>query len=686
MRTIQAGLTLLLLLALIACSEDPTKPTGPEPVASITVSPATFEVQAGSSSQLTAALRSATGDTLTGRAVTWSTADSAIARVSASGLVTGLRKGSTTVTASAEEASASASVTVVPGAVASLQLSLTDSVLVMLNPTTSSVAAYDSLGNEVTGVTVVFSSSDAEIATVDSAGRIEALYEGKVEIRATLDSITGVDTLDVLLNPDVWQAYWVEVPGAMPDLTDVYEAAWGGHGGVPARVAVLDVNRDGRDDLFVQMWSVEVGGSRTLYTREPISDRLVVLVSQPDGSFRNATTEVLGQPTQSLGFLGESAALDVNSDGYLDVVIPGVREDGRPCGSPDPLVINCSNWRAPNAIMMSNGDGTYRFEIFGDEQVRWTTPNLLESNGRRFLFMGGSSRRTVNENGGVFGTPEVYEIVGSSLTLAGTFPAGTDLFRTLDGGDGRYLIQGPYHHLDTPSIVVNRWSPDLPLVPIDTVDLFEGDPRQIAAFLGWNSYGVYQDVLIVSHQGYDIMNPRVALNCIIGAPGQEQSLVTMFDAPWVPGGYDGNGTVPNLSNSPFTSIRLFQLDGQRLRQAGEPAGLDPERGGTRLECRDVNGDGSQDIVVNVSQPAWSSSDPYRISPQLFIGGSGEVFSAVPPHRFPSTTDYNEGQSTVLMDTDGDGLPDLLQYPFASCDPSYMDCDQWRLWRARRPIR
>src|SRR5712691_2000792 len=84
------------------------------PVATVTVSPASASVAVGAVQQFTAALKDASGNLLTGRAVTWSSTSPTIAGISASGLVTGLLAGPATITATSEGQSGSATVTVVP--------------------------------------------------------------------------------------------------------------------------------------------------------------------------------------------------------------------------------------------------------------------------------------------------------------------------------------------------------------------------------------------------------------------------------------------------------------------------------------------------------------------------------------------------------------------------------------------
>lgn len=136
----------------VACGSD----TGPpEPVATVTVAPATATVPAGDTVRLLAVPKDANGTTLTGRVVSWSTSAPTIATVDASGLVTGKVIGSVTITATSEGKTGTADVTVIPGIVTRLVFSA--------QPTTTGagapivpvvqVSAQDALGNLATSFT-----------------------------------------------------------------------------------------------------------------------------------------------------------------------------------------------------------------------------------------------------------------------------------------------------------------------------------------------------------------------------------------------------------------------------------------------------------------------------------------------------------------------------------------------------
>src|SRR5690606_30074128 len=86
----------------------------PASVASVTITPAPVHIDYGETTRLTATVRDARGEVLTGRAVTWSSSNQAIATVTAQGDVFGAGVGTATVTATSESVGGSATVNVNP--------------------------------------------------------------------------------------------------------------------------------------------------------------------------------------------------------------------------------------------------------------------------------------------------------------------------------------------------------------------------------------------------------------------------------------------------------------------------------------------------------------------------------------------------------------------------------------------
>src|SRR5256885_8754560 len=81
------------------------------PVATVTVSPASASVPAGQTAQLTATPKDASGNSLTGRTITWASSNTSVATVSSSGLVRGVVAGSATITATSETEGGASAVT-----------------------------------------------------------------------------------------------------------------------------------------------------------------------------------------------------------------------------------------------------------------------------------------------------------------------------------------------------------------------------------------------------------------------------------------------------------------------------------------------------------------------------------------------------------------------------------------------
>src|SRR5207248_2274578 len=78
----------------------------------VTLTPATTSVVVGKTVQLSAVLYDASGNQLTGKSIVWKSSDTLVARVSNTGLVSGMRAGNTTVNATSATVIGTASVQV----------------------------------------------------------------------------------------------------------------------------------------------------------------------------------------------------------------------------------------------------------------------------------------------------------------------------------------------------------------------------------------------------------------------------------------------------------------------------------------------------------------------------------------------------------------------------------------------
>ena len=175
---------------------------GSVPVSTVTVAPNPASVAVGATVQLTATLKDANGNTLTGRTVAWTTSNASHATVnSSSGLVSGVAVGTATITATSEGKSGTSAVTVVAGTPAPVA-----TVTVTPNPASVAVGATvpltatlkDANGNTLTGRTVAWTTSNASHATVNSSsGLVSGVAAGTATITATSEGKSGTSAVTV---------------------------------------------------------------------------------------------------------------------------------------------------------------------------------------------------------------------------------------------------------------------------------------------------------------------------------------------------------------------------------------------------------------------------------------------------------------------------------------------------------
>ncbi|MCC6928992.1 MAG: Ig-like domain-containing protein [Gemmatimonadaceae bacterium] len=102
-------------LVLTGCGGGGDSPSGPDGVASVALNAPSLTMLVGRSEQLAATARDAQGNTIAGApAASWKTSNSAVATVTATGLVTAVGNGSASITATISGKAASAAVTVAP--------------------------------------------------------------------------------------------------------------------------------------------------------------------------------------------------------------------------------------------------------------------------------------------------------------------------------------------------------------------------------------------------------------------------------------------------------------------------------------------------------------------------------------------------------------------------------------------
>jgi uncharacterized protein YjdB len=167
------------------------------PVASVSVSHGSVSLEPGTTKQLTATPKDASGNALSGRTLTWASDNTAAATVSATGLVSAIAVGTATVTASCEGKSGVSNITVTLFPVASVLV--TPAAVGVTVGTTQQLTAtpMDASGNALIGHLISWASDNTAAATVNSSGLVSGIADGTANVTATCEGKSGASVITV---------------------------------------------------------------------------------------------------------------------------------------------------------------------------------------------------------------------------------------------------------------------------------------------------------------------------------------------------------------------------------------------------------------------------------------------------------------------------------------------------------
>jgi TolB protein len=189
----------LMSATLLGCLE-PFEPV----VVSVMVMPAEVQfVSVGETALLTAVARDMDGEEIPDKTFTWSSSDYSTVMVDSEGLVTALGNGSATVVATCDGVTGSAAITVEVRVAMMDVVPYTSTLSALGDSVHLTATARDAYGNPVVGGTVIWSSSDATVATVDFVGVVRAVGNGTVIITAASDGVLGDASVTVAQQPAV---------------------------------------------------------------------------------------------------------------------------------------------------------------------------------------------------------------------------------------------------------------------------------------------------------------------------------------------------------------------------------------------------------------------------------------------------------------------------------------------------
>jgi len=430
---------------------------------------------------------------------------------------------------------------------------------------------------------------------------------------------------------------FTESVDAIPDLRPYYEATDGGTGSPIFMTVIvsLDLNGDNKLDLLMHMFRFQK--QLGVVDTQPASNRLVALLNKGDGTFSDGTETLFGTKDVILNGASRKARVgDINGDGYPDILYAMNQEDGRLSSSP-------SLWFAQPNIIVSNGAGKYKVQSFSEPSYNHSVGFARDNTGSIEILLDHATGNSFSYKyvDGNFVPGSVYPettmgtfLAAPSLAKPGQTdammtnpcpndrPCGLAFFRkTIDGvwskaGEFKFANAKPIQQLNWNNEIMPNW-----LYTYKGVDYFGG--------------GFFES---------NICNFK---------PGADPIAIAKLNTR--PASAPVNGVY--VEGGPFANLLLgFSLYGN----SGQEVDLNLDRPETDVnsnffECRDVNGDGYEDIV----------DYPYRNGGQPIVYANNKAggFAKVDQVLFPmADSEWGGGATSMLLDVDGDGKMDMISWP------------------------
>ncbi|HJU74158.1 MAG TPA: Ig-like domain-containing protein [Gemmatimonadaceae bacterium] len=167
------------------------------PAAVVRISPTSANLNIGATIRLTAQVLDAGGSIMSGQNISWQSENAAVASVSSTGTVTGLTAGNALITARAAGLSGTAVVSVQRPAVANVVITPNEPTVQVGKSIQLTATPRDASGQNLTGRTVTWSSSNLARAIVSSSGLVTGVTKGSVNITATCEGKSSSVSLSV---------------------------------------------------------------------------------------------------------------------------------------------------------------------------------------------------------------------------------------------------------------------------------------------------------------------------------------------------------------------------------------------------------------------------------------------------------------------------------------------------------
>lgn len=454
--------------------------------------------------------------------------------------------------------------------------------------------------------------------------------------------------------------YYTEVKNAIPSLATFYKSLPCGSKANVYMMPTIDANNDKRKDLLVMLWCE----NNSSVTHNGASTNVIIsLLQNNDGTYRLGNQELFGKDSISLhGVLGEhndAAVGDFNNDGKQDIALSPTLEDGRY------FVIyegGGNNWDSYPIVLLSQPDGTYKFEQLPYKGTLNSVIVIRENNTDKI---------------------SISEYIWSYQNQQWKAERASDRNHKIDTTtaffDNNLITQ-----------VFTDQNFGLEVGTVNSNNFSRKDYHQISTL---QSVKVYDNTVVgdqmfslATIDGVEWLMPAIPTSCTIPIGNGEILYFVDFQGiklsekytgqklTWTTPGKNGNVTWENY----YTKVLAYRVSSDKITRLDTKV-FDTEYKTTYgLSCLDMNADNQKDVVLH----RWGSNQEKSI---VWLN-KNSIFTQVSENKIPNINSNYHGHHTFIADLDGDNKAEIIYSPGLGYKEGYAGLfDDYQVYKAVDPL-
>jgi len=426
-------------------------------------------------------------------------------------------------------------------------------------------------------------------------------------------------------------------------------------------LSVIDINLDGMNDIVAHYWGDQPDPDSLpdIYTG-PVKNNLVIYLQDEGRKFHVGTKEVLGSDYIDLEGASRKRVIgDFNLDGYPDIAYAMNKEDGRKLARPS---AEGEPWAAKAAILISNGDGSYRVDLLSPENFYHSVDTRITSEG--YIDIVFNSPNFDN-------SPAVaYRYINNKAELVKGYPYLSSASNTF-----KKVVQNDYSDqlisemtLDDQYQVVGLFQED-DAGNWENIDQFDFNADSDYTKITCDECDVVEEWRAYRFNGVNRYGLAIFESCsILSAPDGENIFIVQLSSYLLPEQLtDGVNVIDHWHNQrEDEEFVAFRVKDSRLEVI--PDFFDKQDRDIHsywFSCEDKTGDGYDDLVTQ--NRAYSTDYEYqnRGAITIYKNNQNGSLKRIDPRIMPKPTlsefPSNFYRRALYEDLDNDGIRDILYF-------------------------